>query len=31
MTEKRKFNPLSPTLIMGGGGRPTYFKMAKNL
>jgi hypothetical protein len=21
MTEKRKFNPISPILIMGGGGR----------
>jgi hypothetical protein len=31
MTEKRKFNPLFPTLIMGAGGRPTYFKMAKNV
>jgi hypothetical protein len=31
MTEKRKFNPISPTLIMGGGGRPTYLKMAKNV
>jgi hypothetical protein len=30
MTEKRKFNPLFPTLIMGAGGRP-YFKMAKNV
>jgi hypothetical protein len=30
MTEKRKFNPLFPTLIMGAGGRPTYFKMAEN-
>jgi hypothetical protein len=31
MTEKRKFNPLFPTLIMRAGGRPTYFKMAKNV
>jgi hypothetical protein len=31
MTEKRKFNPLFPTLIMGAGGRQTYFKMAKNV
>jgi hypothetical protein len=31
MIEKRKFNPLFPTLIMGAGGRPTYFKMAKNV
>jgi hypothetical protein len=31
MTEKRKFNPLFPTLIMGAGGRPTYYKMAKNV
>jgi hypothetical protein len=31
MTEKRKFNPLFPTLIMGAGGRPTYFKTAKNV
>jgi hypothetical protein len=31
MTEKRKFNPLFPTLIMGAGERPTYFKMAKNV
>jgi hypothetical protein len=31
MTEKRKFNPLFPTLIMGAGRRPTYFKMAKNV
>jgi hypothetical protein len=31
MTEKRKFNPLFPTLFMGAGGRPTYFKMAKNV
>jgi hypothetical protein len=31
MTEKRKFNPLFPTLNMGAGGRPTYFKMAKNV
>jgi hypothetical protein len=31
MTEKRKFNPLFPTLIMGAGGRPKYFKMAKNV
>jgi hypothetical protein len=31
MTKKRKFNPLFPTLIMGAGGRPTYFKMAKNV
>jgi hypothetical protein len=31
MTEKRKFNPIFPTLIMGAGGRPTYFKMAKNV
>jgi hypothetical protein len=31
MIEKRKFNPLFPTLIMGEGGRPTYFKMAKNV
>jgi hypothetical protein len=29
MTEKRKFNPLFPTLIMGAGGRPTYFKWPK--
>jgi hypothetical protein len=31
MTEKRKVNPLFPTLIMGAGGRPTCFKMAKNV
>jgi hypothetical protein len=31
MTEKRKFNPLFPTLIIGAGGRPTYPKMAKNV
>jgi hypothetical protein len=31
MIEKRKFNPLFPTLIMGAGRRPTYFKMAKNV
>jgi hypothetical protein len=31
MSEKRKFNPLFPTLIMGAGGRPTYFKIAKNV
>jgi hypothetical protein len=32
MTEKRlKFDPLFPTLIMGAGGRPMYFKMAKNV
>jgi hypothetical protein len=31
MTEKRKFNPLFPTLIMGAVGRPMYFKMAKNV
>jgi hypothetical protein len=31
MTEKRKFNPLFLTLIMGAGGRPTYFKMVKNV
>jgi hypothetical protein len=31
MTEKRKFNPLFPPLIMGAGKRPTYFKMAKNV
>jgi hypothetical protein len=30
MTEKRKFNPLFPTLIMSGE-RPTYFEMAKNV
>jgi hypothetical protein len=29
MTEKRKFKQFFPTLIMGAGGRPTYFKMAK--
>ena len=29
MTEKTKFNPLFPTLIIGGGGRPTYLKMPK--
>jgi hypothetical protein len=31
MTEKRKFNPLFPTLIKRAGERPTYFKMAKNV
>jgi hypothetical protein len=31
MTEKRKFNTLFPTLILGAGGRPTYFKMGKNV
>jgi hypothetical protein len=31
MTEKRKLNPLFSTLIMVAGGRPTYFKMAKNV
>jgi hypothetical protein len=28
---KENIQPTFPTLIMGAGGRPTYFKMGKNV